>query len=291
MGRRPRHRAAVHRRAGPFKRTSNRHDYALEPTGETLLDRADATGRAGRLDRQDQRPVRRPRHRARDAHRQRRRRHGAARRTLMREAARRASSSSNLVDFDTLYGHRNDVARLRARTSSGSTGASRGSLPALRDSRSARRHRRPRQRSEHARAPIIRANMFPCCHGVAGCQAPGADLETRRHRRPDATFADLGETLAANFGAARSPHGTSCLRTSLSTIREGLEQRERETLAPQAAKSARYARPAQARARGRRPSGVSSAIATASSTARPFAGLKHKTQCSSRPRAITTARA
>ena len=28
---------------------------------------------------------------------------------------------ANLVDFDTQYGHRNDVAGLRARTSSGST--------------------------------------------------------------------------------------------------------------------------------------------------------------------------
>ena len=49
---------------GSFKRTANRHDYALPPSGETLLDRADGRRRAGRRDRQDRGSVRRPRHHA-----------------------------------------------------------------------------------------------------------------------------------------------------------------------------------------------------------------------------------
>ena len=76
----------------------------------------------------------------------------------------------------------------------------------------------------------------------------GVDLGTRR------TFADLGQTLAELFGVGALAHGTSFLQRSwrdrplsstvrhryraLLTIREQLEAREREMLAPQAAKSA-----------------------------------------------------
>ena len=53
---------------GSFTRTANRHDYALPPSGETLLDRVKAAGAAGRRDRQDRGSVRRPRHHASAIH-------------------------------------------------------------------------------------------------------------------------------------------------------------------------------------------------------------------------------
>ena len=65
---------------------------------------------------------------------------------------------------------------------------------------------------------------------------PGVDLGTR------ATFADLGQTIAEIFHVGPLAHGTSFLRDILSvmpqSIRDQLEQREFEILAPEAAKSA-----------------------------------------------------
>ena len=39
---------------GSFKRTANRHDYALEPTGETLLDLLTRKGVPGHFNRESQ---------------------------------------------------------------------------------------------------------------------------------------------------------------------------------------------------------------------------------------------
>ncbi len=71
-GRRPRHRPAVRRRPGAFTRTANRHDYALEPFGETLLDRLTRARVPVVSGRQGERSVRRPRHPAERADEQRR---------------------------------------------------------------------------------------------------------------------------------------------------------------------------------------------------------------------------
>ena len=111
---RPRHRPAVRRRRrarspAPPTGTTTR----CRRRGETLLDRLTAARASGHRDRQDQRPVRGPRHR-----------HARSRRpatTMAWTCCRRALATSdrgllfaNLVDFDTLYGHRNDVGGLRA---------------------------------------------------------------------------------------------------------------------------------------------------------------------------------
>ena len=61
---------------GAFVRTSNRHDYAMPPTSETLLDRLTAAGGAGPRDWQDCRSLRAARHHARGADAERRRGHG-----------------------------------------------------------------------------------------------------------------------------------------------------------------------------------------------------------------------
>ncbi len=97
-------------RPGAFTRTANRRDYALPPRGETLLDRADEARRS--------RSSRSARSRtcspaaasaARDPHGQRRRGHGPRRRRRCRRTPN-GLIFANLVDFDTQYGHRNDVA-------------------------------------------------------------------------------------------------------------------------------------------------------------------------------------
>ena len=119
---------------------------------------------------------------------------------------------TNLVDFDTQYGHRNDVEgyarnleRFDARLSA--------LLPRLRDDDllvvTADHGNDPTTPStDHAReyVPLI----------VAGRHVrAGADLGTRR------TFADLGQTLAEVFGVGRLPHGTSFLTRSLATATDG----------------------------------------------------------------------
>src|SRR4029077_12472053 len=92
---------------GAFKRTSNRHDYALPPISETLLDRLAANGvpvvSIGKInDLFAGRGIARATHTASDAEVMER----------LMEAMREVKNGLvfvNLVDFDTLYGHRNDV--------------------------------------------------------------------------------------------------------------------------------------------------------------------------------------
>ena len=93
---------------GHFKRTANRHDYALPPSGETAARSPEGGVGPGRRDWQDRGSVRGPRHHA-------------ARFTpsatttgwiALEEqmaAVDRGFIFTNLVDFDTQYGHRNDV--------------------------------------------------------------------------------------------------------------------------------------------------------------------------------------
>jgi len=112
----------------------------------------------------------------------------------------------NLVDFDTQYGHRNDVAgyaenleRFDARLAT--------LLPALHDDDllvvTADHGNDPTTAStDHAREYV------PLLVTGAGVR-PGVDLGTR------ATFADLGQTIAEVFGVAALDHGTSFLNDIL----------------------------------------------------------------------------
>jgi phosphopentomutase len=91
---------------GRFKRTANRHDFALPPFGETLLDRLTARGHQviaiGKIsDLFAGRGVTRSVHTASD---------GEGMDALFREMdrVREGYLFVNLVDFDTQYGHRND---------------------------------------------------------------------------------------------------------------------------------------------------------------------------------------
>lgn len=186
---------------GRFKRTANRRDYALPPAGETLLDRLTASsipvvaiGKIEDLFAGRGIPV--------------------AWRTasddegmdqLERQLADidRGLIFANLVDFDTHYGHRNDVdgfarnlERFDRRLSM--------VVPRLRDDDllmvTADHGNDPTTAStDHSReyVPLL----------VAGKRVrAGVNLGTRR------TFADLGQTLAEMFGVGPLANGTSFLQ-------------------------------------------------------------------------------
>jgi phosphopentomutase len=109
---------------------------------------------------------------------------------------------ANLVDFDTVYGHRNDITgyaanleRFDARLPEILTGmgdddllvitADHGNDPSTPSTDHSREH-----------VPVLLAG--------GGVRA-GVDIGTRQ------TFADLGQTVAANFGVGPLAHGTSFL--------------------------------------------------------------------------------
>ena len=185
---------------GRFTRTANRHDYALDPTGETLLDRLTTAGvpvvSIGKVkDLFAGRGVSHAVHTSSDSE-------GMDR----VEAAMREATSGlifvNLVDFDTQYGHRNDVAgyaenleRFDARLATLLPRLSDGDLLIV----TADHGNDPSTPStDHSRefVPLL----------MAGPRVrSGADVGTRD------TFADLGQTLAANFGVGPLAHGTSFL--------------------------------------------------------------------------------
>src|SRR5262249_58913118 len=92
---------------GHFKRTANRRDYALPPRGETLLDRVKAASlpvvAIGKIeDLFAGRGITRAIHTVSDDD-------GMDRVEQQMDAVDRGLIFTNLVDFDTQYGHRNDV--------------------------------------------------------------------------------------------------------------------------------------------------------------------------------------
>jgi phosphopentomutase len=185
---------------GQFKRTANRRDYALPPPGDTLLDRMKAASRPvvaiGKIDDLFAgRGITRALHTASDDE-------GVNR--VLREMSDAHSGLifANLVDFDSQYGHRNDVEgyaqnleRFDARLVE--------VLALLRDDDllviTADHGNDPTTPStDHSRehVPLL----------VAGRRVrAGVDLGTR------GTFADLGQTLADLFGIGRLAHGTGFL--------------------------------------------------------------------------------
>jgi phosphopentomutase len=183
---------------GGFSRTANRHDYALPPPAETLLDRMKAASlpvvAIGKVeDLFAGRGITRAIHTGSDDE-------GMDHVERQMADVDRGLIFANLVDFDTLYGHRNDVegyagnlerfdrrlARLLPRLGGADllvVTADHGNDPTT-------------PSTDHAReyVPLLVTGGRVLC---------GADLGTRR------TFADLGQTLAAIFGVGRLAHGTS----------------------------------------------------------------------------------
>jgi phosphopentomutase len=187
--------------AGTFRRTAHRHDYALEPTGETLLDRLSARGvpvvAIGKVsDLFAGRGIGKALPTASDAE--------GMDHVL---AAMRSTPSgllfANLVDFDTLFGHRNDVegyaanleafdvrlADLRAAIGPDDllvVTADHGNDPTTPSTDHSREH-----------VPVL----------LAGARVrANVDLGVRP------TFADLGQTCAEIFDVGALARGSSFLR-------------------------------------------------------------------------------
>ena len=183
-----------------FTRTANRHDYAMPPQGTTLLDaltaakiHVTAIGKiadlfAGRG--------------VTEAHTTKSDDEGM---TKVGEAMARQDSGlifANLVDFDTLYGHRNDIQGYAANLERFDARLS-NLLPRL------RRDDLLVITADHGNDPTTPSTDHSREHVpvlVTGQQVrKGVDLGTR------ATFADLAQTLAEAFAIPRMTHGTSFL--------------------------------------------------------------------------------
>jgi phosphopentomutase len=186
---------------GAFTRTANRRDFALPPAGETLLDRATAAGvpviAVGKIhDLFAGRGIARTTHTSSDDE-------GMNAVLAELDATRDGFIFANLMDFDTLYGHRNDVRGYAANLER----FDRRLADVLRVLRAddllivtADHGNDPTTPStDHAReyVPLL----------VTGARVGrGVDLGTRQ------TFADVGQTIADNFSLGALAHGTSFLR-------------------------------------------------------------------------------
>ncbi|MGE0040194.1 MAG: phosphopentomutase [Vicinamibacterales bacterium] len=186
---------------GAFRRTANRHDYAMPPTADTLLDRLTAAGirvtSVGKIrDLFAGRGITVSHPTASDDE-------GMDRVEALVAEGTEGLIFANLVDFDTLYGHRNDVEGYAANLERFDRRLAR-LLPRLRPGDllviTADHGNDPTTPStDHSREHV------PLLVTGAGTR-PGVDLGTR------ATFADLGETLAEAYGLAPLDRGTSFLK-------------------------------------------------------------------------------
>jgi phosphopentomutase len=184
---------------GAFKRTANRHDYALEPTGETLLDALSSRGISvlsiGKVrDLFAGRGITRAVPTSSDAD-------GMAKLAAALADTPAGLIFMNLVDSDAVYGHRNDVAGYAANLERFDEQLVRV-LKALRDSDlliiTADHGNDPSTPStDHSReyVPVL----------LTGARVRATGIGTRP------SFADLGQTIADYFLVVPLAHGTSFL--------------------------------------------------------------------------------
>jgi phosphopentomutase len=186
---------------GSFQRTPNRHDYAMPPTAETLLDRLAANGHhvtsVGKVaDLFAGRGITSANPTRSDAD-------GLDKIESLMATQDHGLIFCNLVDFDAVYGHRNDVAGYAANLERFDARLA-ALLPKL------RRDDLLVITADHGNDPTTPSTDHSREHVpilLKGDRvAAGTDIGTR------ATFADLGQTLAENFGVGRLAHGTSFLR-------------------------------------------------------------------------------
>jgi phosphopentomutase len=186
---------------GSFQRTANRHDYAMPPVAETLLDRMFAAGQhvaaVGKVsDLFAGRGISESHPTKSDAE-------GVDQVEALMATQPEGLIFANLVDFDTVYGHRNDTAgyaknleRFDARVPAMIAKLTADDLLVI--------------TADHGNDPTTASTDHSREHVPLLVHGPrvraGVDLGTRQ------TFADLGQTLAENFGVGQLPHGTSFLR-------------------------------------------------------------------------------
>jgi phosphopentomutase len=187
-------------RPGAFSRTTNRHDYAVAPKGRTLLDELSASGYSvmtiGKVsDLFAGRGVTRSLPTVSDEE-------GMERVLESLELVTTGLVFANLVDFDTVYGHRNDVAgyaanleRFDERLSVVRSALRNSDLLVL--------------TGDHGNDPTTPSTDHSREHVPLLLSGPrvrrGHDIGTR------STFADLGQTIASNFGVGPLDAGTSFL--------------------------------------------------------------------------------
>ena len=202
---------------GAFRRTANRRDFALTPPSETLLDRLKAAAlpviAIGKVeDLFAARGITSATHTSSDDH-------------SVDEVLRAMSATdrglifANLVDFDTVYGHRNDVAgyaanleRMDARLNDVLSALRRSDLLVV--------------TADHGNDPTTpstdHAREYVPVFLTGKAVKPGVDIGTRQ------TFSDLGQSIAEVFGVGPLKHGTSFLSAILTAKeqQEKLEKRE-----------------------------------------------------------------
>ena len=185
---------------GSFKRTANRKDFAMPPVAETVLDRLTAAHTAtvaiGKIeDLFAGRGITRALHTKSDDE-------GMDAITSEMASSARGVIFANLVDFDTIYGHRNDVAGYAANLERFDARL-KDLLPRLRDDDLLI------VTADHGNDPTTPSTDHSREHVPLLATGPrvkaGVQLGTRR------TFADLGQTVADNFGVGPMKHGTSFL--------------------------------------------------------------------------------
>ena len=189
---------------GAFTRTSNRHDYALTPTGPTLLDALTGAGHRvhaiGKVkDLFAGRGITTSVHTKSDEE-------GVD--EIEKSIANGGPGLvfTNLVDFDTQYGHRNDAAGYAANLERFDVRLG-ALLPRLRE----------RDllviTADHGNDPTTpstdHAREYVPVFLVGKRVRPGTDIGVRP------TFADLGQTIAEIFGVGPLANGTSFLRDIL----------------------------------------------------------------------------
>jgi phosphopentomutase len=186
---------------GSFQRTPNRRDFSLVPFAPTLLDRLKEAGlpvvAIGKVeDLFAGRGMTAAVHTTSDDH-------GMDEIGLAMTSTDRGLIFANLVDFDTVYGHRNEPAGYAANLERFDARLA-AMLPRLRSDDllivTADHGNDPTTSStDHSReyVPVL-------LYGES--VRPGTDIGVR------STFADLGQTLADLFGVGPLAHGTSFLR-------------------------------------------------------------------------------
>ena len=204
--------------AGAFQRTANRRDFALTPPAPTLLDHVKSAGlpvvAIGKVeDLFAGRGITSATHTANDDQ-------GMDEVLRAMTTHPRGLIFANLVDFDTQYGHRNNVAGYAANLERADARLG-ALLPEL----------APRDllvvTADHGNDPTTpstdHAREYVPVFLTGSAVRRGVDIGTRK------TFADLGQTIADALGVEPLQHGTSFLASILIGEKDTVQRRDEKS--------------------------------------------------------------